>query len=225
MSLLPSQFSPICNSDSARVRFFVFNRLRLPVTLNLVCKRFRGVVYVVVTVVPSLVVLLVPLLKFFWPGGISSVGMTYTGSEADTMETESLLCTMLLRLLNMVVKVVPSFVVVLPPLGKGCPSGRSSEGIMFTGSDAETMEMESLFRATFLRSLNVVVTVVPSLVVVLSSLGTISSIERSSEGMMFTGSDAAMIEIRERPALATGVAKEELMQRRAKTITLDSRGC
>lgn len=97
MSLLPSQFSPICNSDSARVRFFVLKRLRLLVPLDLVCKRFRGVVYRVVTVVPSLVVLLVPLLKL-WPGGISPVGMTYTGSDADAMETESLLRTMLLRL-------------------------------------------------------------------------------------------------------------------------------
>lgn len=114
---------------------------------------------------------------------------------------------------------------MLPPFGKDCPGGRSSEGIMLTGSDAETMETRSLFRATFLRSLNVVVRVVPSLVMVLSSLGKTSSLGRSSVETMFTGSDAVMIETLERPALATGVAKEDLMQTRARTMTLKIRGC
>ena len=42
--------------------------------------------------------------------------------------------------------------------------------------------------------------------------------------MTYTGSDAAMMETLERPALATGLAKDELTQRRAKTMALESRG-
>ena len=76
----------------------MFKSLTLLVTLDLSSKRLRDDVYVVVMVVPSLVVLLVPLLKF-WPGGISSMGMTYTGSDADAIETEFLLRTTSLRLL------------------------------------------------------------------------------------------------------------------------------
>lgn len=171
MIKLPWQFRPMSNSESARVWFFTFKRLMLPVSLDSDCKRVRGAVYVVVTVVPSLVVvlLLLPSCKRR-PGGKSSVGMTFTGSDADTTEAASLLRASFLRLLNVVVTVVPSLEVVLPPLGKNGSDGRSLEGIMYTGSDA------------------------------------------------------AMIETRERPASATGLAREELTQRRAKTMALKSRG-
>lgn len=223
MITLPSQFKPMSISEIGEVRFLILIRLTLPVTLDLVCKRFRGVVYVVVTVVPSLVVLLLPLLEL-WPGGISSVGMTYTGSDADAMESEFLLRTMSLRSLKVVVTVVPSLTVVLPPLGKGCSGGRSSMGKKCTGSDTETMESESLLCARFLRFLKVVVTVVPSLTMVLPPLRENRSGGRSSEGMMCTGSDAPMMETRERSAFATGLAMEELMQRRAMTMALESHG-
>ena len=78
----------------------MFKRLTLPVLLDSVCKRVRGVVYVVVTVVPSLVVvlLLLPPCKRR-SGGNSSVGMTYTGSDADTSEAEFLFRAVSLRLL------------------------------------------------------------------------------------------------------------------------------
>lgn len=84
------------------------------------------------------------------------------------------------------------------------------------------METESFLCANFLRLLKVVVTVVPSLDVVLSPLvvGKNRSGGRSLEGTIHTGSDAAMMETRERSAFATGLAREELTQRRAKTMAL-----
>lgn len=172
MTKLPPQFRPLSNSEDARVWFFITKRLTLPVSLGSVCKRFRDDPYVVVTVVPSLVVVLLlflPSLKRR-PGGSSSVGMTYTGSDAPVIETDF------------------------------------------------------LFRTMFLRSLNVVVTVVPSSKVVLPSVGKIRSGRMSSEGMTYTGSDAAMMETGERSAFATGLAREGSMQRSEKKMALKSRG-
>lgn len=167
MMRLPWQFKPMFSSEAVRDWFFMFKRLTLPVTLGLVCRLFRGVVYVVVKVVPSLVVvLLLPLPLESWPGGKFWVGMTFTGSDADTTERESLLRAMSLRLLYVVVKVVPSLVVLLLPLLRFWPGGISSEGMMYTGSDTEAMETESLLCTMSLRSLKVVITVVPSLDVV-----------------------------------------------------------
>ena len=119
---------------------------------------------------------------------------------------------------------MPSSKVELPPLGKDRAGGSSSDGTTYTGSDTETMERESLFRANFLWLLNVVVTVVPSLEVVLPLLGKDGSRGRSSEGIMYTGSDKAMMETRERSAFATGLAREELTPRRVKMMALKSRG-
>ena len=51
------------------------------------------------------------------------------GSDADTMDRESLSCNLSLRSLNMVVRVVPSLVVVMSASGKACPGGISSDGI------------------------------------------------------------------------------------------------
>ena len=46
----------------------------------------------------------------------------------------------------------------------------------------------------------------------------------SSGEMICTGSYAATMETRERSAIATGLAKEELMQKRARIMALESRG-
>ena len=176
MTKLPSQFRPLSSSEDARVWFFIFKRLTLPVSLGLVCKRFRDDVYVVVRVVPSLVVVVLLLLLLLLPS--------------------------LKRRLD----------------------GKSSVGMMFTGADADVIVSDFLFRTMSLRSLNVVVTVVPSLNVVLPSVGKIRSGGISSEGMTYTGWDAAMMETGEWSAFATGLAREELMQRTENKMALKSRG-
>ena len=62
-----------------------------------------------------------------------------TGSDATTV-LFSVLDTTSLGVLYVVVTVVPSLVVVVPPpFRKGLPSGKSSMGMMFTGSDASMM--------------------------------------------------------------------------------------
>ena len=65
----------------------------------------------------------------------------------------------------------------------------------------------------------------PSLVVVLPSAGNIGSRERSSMSIIFTGSTASTMETGEWSAFASGMAREELMQRRAKMMALESREC
>ena len=170
MIRLPSQFRPMSSSsESASVWFFVFIRLRLLVALDLVDKSCRDVVYVVVTVLPSLLVLL-PLVLRSCADGICPSGMTYTGSDADTRALAFLRGAMFLGSLNVVVTVVPSLTVLLSSLLKGRSGGRSSIGMILTGSTASTMERDEL------------------------------------------------------SAFATGLAKEELMQKRAYMIAMESRG-
>lgn len=140
------------------------------------------------------------------------------------MEGETLLSTMFLGMLYVVVTVVPSLVVLLLPLLSLWPGGNSPVGMTFTGSDTETMERGPPLCARVLRLLNVVGVVMPSLVVVLPSFENSRLGGTSSDGIMYTGSDAAMMEERERPAFASGLAKEELTKRKAKTMALESRG-
>ena len=109
--------------------------------LELVCERFRSdVEYSVVTVVPSLWVLVVSegvALNFGDPG------RTLTGSDAPEPDPCSVFGATSLGVLYVVVTVVPSLVVVLLPFGKGSPSGKSSMGMMFTGSDARKISRSS----------------------------------------------------------------------------------
>ena len=108
--------------------------LRLSVALELVCNRFRfDVEYSVVTVVPSLVVLRVSLGELFDSSG---PGTTLTGSDAPITGSFCLFGTTSLGVLYVVVTVIPSLVVLLLLFGKALPSGKSSMGMMFTGSDA-----------------------------------------------------------------------------------------
>lgn len=66
----------------------------------------------------------------------------------------------------------------------------------------------------------------PSLDVVLPPFekGGLGGSSSKGMGMTCTGSDAAMMERREPTAVVTGLAREELMQRRAKMVALESRG-
>ena len=101
--------------------------------LGLVCNKFRfDAEKSVVTVLPLFVVLGVSEGCSFCS---SEAGTTFSGSDAATTVL-SVLGTTSLGVLYMVVTVVPSLVVVPPPFRKGLPSGKSSMGMMFTGSDA-----------------------------------------------------------------------------------------
>lgn len=66
----------------------------------------------------------------------------------------------------------------------------------------------------------------PSLDVVLPPFekGGLGGSSSKGMGITCTGSDAAIMERREPTAVVTGLAKEELMQRRAKMMALESRG-
>ena len=122
---------------------------------------------------------------------------------------------------NVVNTVVPSLLVLLVP-PRIWPGRCSLLGTTYTGSDAPALESDCLFRTNFLGKLYVVSSVVPSFVMVGGR--TDDSDGRSSTWMIFTGSDAAMMEERERSAFATGLAEEKLMQRMAKKTALESRG-
>ena len=99
--------------------------------VELVCNRFRfDDEYCVVTVVPSLVVLTASegvTLNF------GDSGRTLTGSDAPSL----VFGATSLGVLYVVVMVVPSLLTLfMPPFGKASASGKSSMGMMFTGSDA-----------------------------------------------------------------------------------------
>ena len=109
---------------------------------------------------------------------------------------------------NVVVTVVPSFVVLLLPSVRSWPGGNLSMGTTFTGADADPTSLTLLFRTVSLGMLNVVVWVVPSSVMVLLPVEKGGCGGSSSMEIILTGSYAAMTETRERSAIATGLAKE-----------------
>lgn len=104
---------------------------RLSVALELVGGRFRfDAEYCVLTVVPSLVVWTVSAGVAL---NLCDSGKTLTGSDAPSL----VFSATSLGVLYVVVTVVPSLLTLsMPPFGKGLASGKSSMGVMFTGSDA-----------------------------------------------------------------------------------------